>query len=458
MDPQEPSTSYNRAAFEIISSQRGKPLLLRAGYRYDIKRKNKNKSTVWRCVKREICQAILIITCANSIKREDNHNCQPDTTKNECDIEMDGCQKKIINDVALPIPAIFRETIGSLKDKGLDLIKNLPEFKNIKNKFYRKRNKSLGVDKVWFKNVSKVSIPPKFQNFLFADYCSKNRILIFASKLARNLFCNTNYTVLCDGTFKFCAKPFYQLYTLHVDIGSSKTKINIVPVIYALLPNKTEKTYEIMLRLIKSQIPDWTPKTFILDYEKAVMQAIKSVFPNTPISGCYFHFSRCLWRKAKKLGIHKSKLIKKHIRKCTALALLPRHAVDDAFLHIMARSPNNDQVTKFNDYFVETWLTETAFFHDKWCCYDQKHRTTNIVESWHATVNKKGYQKPQSIAHFLTDLQREANYYDTLVKKGSNIYQKKKETQEIDDYIEHVLKDFVDSEISVGMCLELLVF
>lgn len=62
------------------------------------------------------------------------------------------------------------------------------------------------------------------------------------------------------------------------------------------------------------------------------------------------------------------------------------------------------------------------------------------------------------MAKFLAILEKEAHYYECLIKKGSSIFIKKKETQEIDDYIEKVLKDFVNSEISVERCVELLTF
>lgn len=89
MDMPEPSNSNNGAGFDLVASQRGKSLLLRAGYKYDIKQKNKDGSTVWRCVQRSICKAILITTCANLIKREDNHACEPDTVSNEYSLHLD---------------------------------------------------------------------------------------------------------------------------------------------------------------------------------------------------------------------------------------------------------------------------------------------------------------------------------------------------------------------------------
>lgn len=42
-----------------------------------------------------------------------------------------------------------------------------------------------------------------------------------------------------DGTFKVTPSIFFQVYTIHV-----MYKDAVVPLVYALLPNKTEETYQ----------------------------------------------------------------------------------------------------------------------------------------------------------------------------------------------------------------------
>jgi len=60
---------------------------------------------------------------------------------------------------------------------------------------------------------------------------------------------------------------------------------------YALLPNKEQVTYEIMLDWIKRKVGD-TPRLdlIVTDYEKAVINAVKKTFPSVKHSGCQFHF------------------------------------------------------------------------------------------------------------------------------------------------------------------------
>ncbi|KAH9634392.1 hypothetical protein HF086_000218 [Spodoptera exigua] len=115
-----------------------------------------------------------------------------------------------------------------------------------------------------------------------------------------------------------------KVYTIHADIGSNQEYANVVPVLYALLPDKTRATYEILFQMIKSQVKEWQPTEISMDFEVTAILAIKDLFPEVKILGCYFHFNRCLWRKAKQLGVVKSKLGVIHVKLCTQLAHLPQ--------------------------------------------------------------------------------------------------------------------------------------
>lgn len=166
--------------------------------------------------KKGICKTILITTCANLIIGEDNHTCEPDTVSNEFSLRLDNNMKKNISEVTVPVSSIYRETVGNMKDNGMDLIKKYQN-STLSKTNYRKRNE-LGVVKTRFKTLRETVIPEKLHSFLLADYRTTNRIMIFANQSCRALLVNTSYDVLCDGTLKFCLHPFNQLYSLHVDL------------------------------------------------------------------------------------------------------------------------------------------------------------------------------------------------------------------------------------------------
>lgn len=50
------------------------------------------------------------------------------------------------------------------------------------------------------------------------------------------------------------------------------------------------------------------PKRIIIDFEKGLQKAVQKNFPNSIIDGCYFHYVKLLWNKAKLYGLCKKKI------------------------------------------------------------------------------------------------------------------------------------------------------
>ena len=98
--------------------------------------------------------------------------------------------------------------------------------------------------------------------------------------------------ILSDGTFKVVPEIFYQLYIIH-----AVYRDHIIPVSCALLRRKDASTYERLFNEILKFEPQWMPESMMIDYEKACLNAYHSVFPDTQLSGCYFHLKQNLHRK-----------------------------------------------------------------------------------------------------------------------------------------------------------------
>ncbi|CAF1038870.1 unnamed protein product [Brachionus calyciflorus] len=95
------------------------------------------------------------------------------------------------------------------------------------------------------KTREQINIPDCLMNtysderFLLDDSGSddEERVLIFETKNNIDLL-ETNPEWYCDGTFAVSASLFYQVLTINVIVNGKN-----LPVIYDLLPNKTEETY-----------------------------------------------------------------------------------------------------------------------------------------------------------------------------------------------------------------------
>ena len=73
-----------------------------------------------------------------------------------------------------------------------------------------------------------------------------------------------------------------------------------------LLTSKSKEHYEFDFYSIKAIVTNYTignipyePKKFMIDKEDAIIIAIKSIWPNTKIKLCYFHFRQNIIRKVK---------------------------------------------------------------------------------------------------------------------------------------------------------------
>lgn len=454
-----PSTSRGNPSMYISTTQRGSKKIIRHGYEYVIKRTNIDGAILWRCAKMKSCFATIKTNRDfNVIKHETTHSHEPmDTAEVEIKIQMDKCGKTVQENLSDPISKIFEENMAPLEDRGINIIKKLPALKNVQKTLYKKRNKSIGASKVTFKKAKDVEVPQKFQKILFADYAHKNRILIFADDELKEYMGKCKHFYM-DGTFKTCPKPFYQLYTIHAELESNEEYQNIIPVLYALLPDKKLTTYKLLFQLIRSQIPQWNPSDITVDFEVAAIQAIRSHFPNVKITGCYFHFRRCLWRKAKTLGVCKTQLGKDHVKLCAALSHLPPELIDDGWLYIMEEAPESKCVTQFNDYFVKTWL-ENSPLVNTWCTYQQMQKTNNVVESWNGHIQKYIKNRP-NIAQLLVGLSKDINLFSSLLKKPTDLRISKRLPQTIEKKkkIDISINKTLNGQITVGHCLEKLRF
>ena len=106
---------------------------------------------------------------------------------------------------------------------------------------------------------------------------------------------------MADGTLKVAMKLFYQLYSIHISLS------RIAPAcIYLFLLNETEKTYQRFLEALKILAPDSKPeKKKLLDFKQAAIQAFPKIFPESKLSGCFFHLSQNFMKKIVELGLKK---------------------------------------------------------------------------------------------------------------------------------------------------------
>ena len=82
---------------------------------------------------------------------------------------------------------------------------------------------------------------------------------------------------------------------------------------YITLNSKTKVAYEIIFNDIKQIIAvngtmPILMQTYTIDYEKALENALKKIFPSQRRIGCFFHYTQCMIRRLKTNGFGKKNL------------------------------------------------------------------------------------------------------------------------------------------------------
>ena len=107
------------------------------------------------------------------------------------------------------------------------------------------------------------------------------RIILFMSEQRSTLLEDSEHFFF-DCTFSVSPNLFYQVASLHVIVAAD----HAIPVMYRLLPNKQEVTYQRLFGNLRSKCLGWQPKTLVMDMELAMFNAATDNFPGLTISLC----------------------------------------------------------------------------------------------------------------------------------------------------------------------------
>lgn len=125
------------------------------------------------------------------------------------------------------------------------------------------------------------------------------------------------------------------------------------------------------------------------------MNAVKKKIPEAVVSGCYFHFSKAVWKKAKEMKICTNENRRHIVRLCASLHLLPEQHIDACWLKIKFGMKKDHEMKEFQAYFEKQWLSLGA---DTISCGNHEHRrSNNALEGWNRRLNVRMPYKPTLI-------------------------------------------------------------
>lgn len=242
------------------------------------------------------------------------------------------------------------------------------------------------------------------------------KLLVFCARTELELI-HKSECLICDGTFEMAPENSYQLYTVHGFVQKEG-----MPLLWALLPNKTTTTYVEMFTAIRSALiasfgSIGAMGTFLTDFELAAINAITQTFPEARVKGCMFHFRQALMRKIQNEGLKSSydsdgiPCIRKWLRLIMSMSMLPEFSIPITwnFLKhppVTGLTDIDTRTRSFSSYVEKTWITG-EFPLSLWSHYDNLgHRTTNLAEGWHNGLNSSFGMPHPSLKTFLDWLQK----------------------------------------------------
>ncbi|KAK3913130.1 PKS-NRPS hybrid synthetase [Frankliniella fusca] len=250
------------------------------------------------------------------------------------------------------------------------------------------------------------------------------RTLVFASKAGLKAL-TRSLTWQLDGTFETSPDIFAQILTIH-----GEYREHMLPLVYALLPDKLETSYTRVLEAIKDvcvqkhlRRPD--PATVIMDFEKGMNNAVATVFPDAELRLCLFHLKQSAFRKIQNLGLavqyrdEEDDTVRTAFQQILGVAFVPVDDVEEAFHQAKENIP--DEMKPFSKYFEETYVLGRVvrgrrraaaryppyLWNQHLAARHNEPRTNNATEAWHNRFQKMIDKSHPTIFNLVKEFQKE---------------------------------------------------
>lgn len=312
------------ASFTISTTEKNKPLLILNGFNYTVD-KSTDKKIYWKCESSRSfkCKGRVHTDLDHSmlLSEPTEHNHPASAVNAEVRLFREKIKSRAVNTTESTQNIID----NCLSDATDQMVARLPNFKHVKRTIQRQRVVNNLPKIPHDRNFSEVpeSLRKTIRGEPFLQFDSgpgNQRILIFASNEQLSILEETEH-ILIDGTFKVrslivnemnerkhllikvAPTIFTQLYSIHGVYRNS-----VIPLVFALLSDKQESTYQKLIEALQVLCPSWNPKTVMADFEKAAINAFQKAFNSAThqlsVSGCFFHLQKSIIRK-----VHVSSMI-----------------------------------------------------------------------------------------------------------------------------------------------------
>ncbi|KAL3115344.1 hypothetical protein niasHT_017746 [Heterodera trifolii] len=449
--------------------RRGQPRLTAA----DTQQSDDGLKKFWRCEfhgPADQCKGRLHTDLNNVVQKMVGvHSCDMNAAHVECQRLVTGLKRRAAE--TCEAPATIRAQV--LQNTCTPVLAAFPS-KNATKKVIKRLRRDENAPRAEPLNLEQLEIPNTYriykrteideEQFLLADtgvfqiqgQNGPQRILIFGRASTAELTYEMK-DIYADGTFALTPPLFSQIYVL-----LAKRDGWVFPICYCLLTSKCTAIYTRMLHLLLERWPNFAPQTISLDFELAMVGAVRTVLPACSVRYCFFHLVRNMKKKITALGLtrvyntdpafaEKSKMI-------TSLAFLPVHHLQNGLNALQAQIP--PQLNSVFNWFLDNYMGRIRFnvpitaplFHPhEWSVHqrtlDSADRTNNFAEAFHRKLQRQFNCTHPTIWRFIDTIRCEQKAIDADMARcvmGEEAPQKKTKYRNADARILRLVQRYND--------------
>ena len=328
----------------------------------------------------------------------------------------------------------------------------------IRNILQYQREKKFPYDNQFLYNMGNITLTINYENknpfcFEINKFINpkinnrEEKYVIYTSKYQLKHFCESN-EIFIDNNYKICPKGYYQVMTI---ISFSVESQRYLPVFFIPMSHKSKMCYKYIFKSIKNIIKDNglnfddNGKIIMCDFDYNLRIELKKNFTKCKIKGCYFHFVKKLWIKAKKLGLCQKNKIQYTdiiIFAMKMICLIKSDYMNDFNKELelyIDQLPTNliNDCKDFMNYFKEAWLKSKFIHFDNIQETEYIYRINNICESFHNKLSNSidyFYPKMASLVKELKDLS--INYFIQSISQTEEVIESRQRRHHYDQDLE----------------------
>ena len=212
-----------------------------------------------------------------------------------------------------------------------------------------------------------------------------------------------------DGTFWVAPTGWYQLFNVffvvenHFFVGAC-----------ILLDGKSTDDYRSMWNAMNALMDnEFNPTQGMADFELASRKSAHEIYLRLKVHGCYFHYTRAIFKNLLKVGLGRSyntnRAFKKWAKRIMAIPLLKAEMINDVFEELLsqnirfAAAADRLNFQRFKRYIRSQWQLNTSITVEILSVFSFMNATNNGAESFHSELKRKMSHKP-NIWHFILNL------------------------------------------------------